>query len=204
MTLSGILIFATAYTLAVASPGPGIAAVVGQVLGAGLRSAPALIAGILIGDFTWFILAATGLAAVAEAHAGLFTIVKWLGVAYLFYLAWKMWTSPVGMQQPDDAKAGGHTRLFLSGLTLTLGNPKAITFFVALLPAIIDLQHATLWGLAEVGLMILIILPVVLAGYALFAHAARGFFRSPASMRTLNRVSSTAIAGAAVAIATRG
>jgi threonine/homoserine/homoserine lactone efflux protein len=204
MTLAGLLVFSAAYVLAVASPGPGIAAVVAQVLGRGLRAAPAYILGILTGDLVWFATAALGLAAVAQAYAEVFTIIKWAGILYLLYLAWKMWTSPVA---PIVTEAGAisisHGHLFMSGLTLTLGNPKAIAFFVALLPSIVDLEHMTAAGFAEVAVLIAIILPAVLMAYAVFAHAARGFFRSAPALKALNRVAGTAIAGAAVAIAAR-
>jgi threonine/homoserine/homoserine lactone efflux protein len=204
MTLAGLLVFAAAYALAVASPGPGIAAVVGQVLGRGIRTAPSLIAGILIGDLIWFTCAALGLAALAQAYAGVFLAIKWVGVAYLMFLAWRMWTSPVdALQASADRKDISHGQLFISGLSLTLGNPKAIAFFMALLPAIVDLAQLSVAGFAEVALLIAIILPTVLLGYALFAHAARGVFRSPRALKTLNRVSGTAIAGAAAVIAVR-
>lgn len=204
MTLAGLLVFSAAYVLAVASPGPGIAAVVGQVLGRGIAAAPAFILGILVGDLVWFTTAALGLAAVAKTYAGIFTAVKWAGVAYLLYIAWKMWTAPaVPINAEGEARELSHGGLFTGGLTLTLGNPKAIAFFVALLPSIIDLERMTVAGFAEVALLIAVILPSVLMAYALFAHAARGFFRSAAAVKRLNRVSGTAIAGAAAAIAVR-
>ena len=152
MTLAGLLVFAAAYALAVASPGPGIAAVVGQVLGRGIRAAPALVAGILIGDLIWFTCAALGLAALAQAYAGIFLAIKWVGVAYLAFLAWKMWTSPVdALQASADRKDISHVQLFISGLSLTLGNPKAIAFFMALLPAIVDLAAVKRGGLRRGG-----------------------------------------------------
>ena len=204
MSLAGLLVFSTAYALAVASPGPGIAAVVAQVLGRGLRAAPPQIAGILAGDLVWLALAASGLAALANNFAGVFTIIKWIGAAYLLHLAWKMWTAPVSVLDTDAVSTNvSGAQLFVSGLTLTLGNPKAIGFFLALLPAIVDLETLDFTGLAEVALLITIILPSVLMAYAMFAHLARGFFQSPRAMRNLNRVPGTAIAGAAVAIAAR-
>lgn len=205
MNLTGLLVFSAAYALAVASPGPGIAAVVAQTLGRGLRAAPPQIAGILAGDFIWYTLAASGLAALAHSFETVFTFVRWAGVVYLLYLAWKMWTAPVrGIDTGTESGDVSQVQLFLSGLTLTLGNPKAIAFFLALLPSIIDLESITLAGFLEVALLIAIILPTVLMTYAIFSHAARGFFKSPRALRALNRVSGTAIAGAAVAIAARG
>jgi threonine/homoserine/homoserine lactone efflux protein len=204
MTLAGLLVFSLSYVLAVASPGPGIAALVGQVLGRGLRAAPAYVLGMLAGDFVWFTTAALGLAALAHTFAGLFALVKWAGVVYLLYLAWKMWAAPVApLEAGRAALPVSHATLFMSGLTLTLGNPKTMAFFLALLPAILDLEHLSPLGFAEVALLIAIILPAVLAVYALFAHAARGFFRSARALRLLNRVSGAAIAGAAATIAAR-
>lgn len=204
MELTGLLVFSAAYALAVASPGPGIAAVVAQVLGRGLRAAPPQIAGILIGDFVWFTLAALGLAALAHHFETVFVAVRWAGAAYLFYLAWKMWTAPVhGIAAEAQNGKVSDAHIFLSGLTLTLGNPKSIAFFLALLPAIVDLEDITMSGFAEVALLIAVILPSVLMVYAVFAHAARSFFRSPRALRNLNRVSASAIAGAALAIAAR-
>jgi threonine/homoserine/homoserine lactone efflux protein len=66
MSLYGLLSFCVAYVLAVASPGPGVAAVLARSLGHGMRGAPAFIAGFLVGDLVWFALAAAGLAALAQ------------------------------------------------------------------------------------------------------------------------------------------
>jgi threonine/homoserine/homoserine lactone efflux protein len=107
------------------------------------------------------------------------------------------------LQASADRQDISHGQLFFSGLSLTLGNPKAIAFFMALLPAIVDLAQLSVAGFAEVALLIAIILPAVLMGYAFFAHAARGVFRGPRALKALNRVSGTAIAGAAAVIAVR-
>jgi threonine/homoserine/homoserine lactone efflux protein len=66
MSLYGLWIFAAIYFLAVALPGPGIAAVVARALARGTQGAPAFIAGFLVGDLIWFTFAATGLAALAR------------------------------------------------------------------------------------------------------------------------------------------
>lgn len=204
MTLAGLLVFSAAYALAVASPGPGTAAIVAQVLGRGLAAAPAFILGMLTGDLIWFVTASLGLTALAQAYSGIFVFIKWAGIAYLVFLAWKMWTSPMapaGAEAPVERTSQRH--LYLSALTLTLGNPKAIAFFVALLPSIIDMERLTLAGFAEVALLIAVILPGVLMIYAGCAHAARGLFKSTRALRNLNRLSGTAIAAAAATIATR-
>jgi len=204
MELAGLIVFATAYTLAVASPGPGVTALVARVLGRGLRGSPAYIAGFVAGDLVWFMVAALGLAAIAQSYATLFVIIKWLGVAYLLYLAWKMWTAPAaGVEveaRADDASAA---QLFVAGLTLTLGNPKVMAFFLALLPTIVDLRGLSTLAFLELVALIAVILTSVLAGYALLADRARRFIASPSAMRIVNRVCGVAIAGAAATVATR-
>ena len=200
----GIAVFAIAYALVVISPGPGLASFVGQILGHGIKAAPAQALGIYAGDIVWFTLAATGLAALASAFSGLFMVLKWVGAAYLLYLAFKMWTSqPQQLNAAADRGPMSHWNLFVSSLMVTLSNPKAIVFYLAVLPAIVNLGHLSLKDYA-IGLSLIgFILFTVLAVYAVAAHAARGFFRSPGAMKALNRVSGTAIAGAALVIAAR-
>ena len=89
MDWHGIAVFAIAYALVVISPGPGLASFVGQILGHGIKAAPAQALGIYTGDLVWYTLAATGLAALANSFAEVFTVMKWLGAAYLLFLAWK-------------------------------------------------------------------------------------------------------------------
>ena len=205
MNWDGLVVFAIAYAIVVISPGPGLASFVGQILGHGIKAAPAQALGIYAGDLVWYGLAATGLAALAHAFAGVFIVVKWLGAAYLVYLAWKMWTADVkSLDAVADNGPMSNRSLFVSSLMVTLSNPKAIVFYLAVLPAIVDLSALTPAGFVLGAAAIAVILFAILAVYAFAAHAARGFFRSPKSMRILNRVSGTAIGGAAVAIAARG
>ena len=79
MSAYGLLIFSLVYALAVATPGPGIAAVVARALGRGTHGAPAFIAGFLAGDLLWFTLAALGLAVLAERAHSLFVGVRFAG-----------------------------------------------------------------------------------------------------------------------------
>jgi threonine/homoserine/homoserine lactone efflux protein len=94
MDLAGLLVFATALFIAAASPGPGIAAIVARVLGRGPRGAVAFSIGIALGDVVWLTFAIVGLAALAQAFHGVFLAVKYAGVAYLLYIAYKLWTAP--------------------------------------------------------------------------------------------------------------
>lgn len=204
MDLSGLLVFAAAYLMATASPGPGVAALVARVLARGQQGVPAFIAGFVVGDLVWFSIAATGLAVLAQSFALLFLAIKYAGAAYLAFLAWKLWTAPATPVAPGQAPAGeGAVRLFASGLAITLGNPKVIVFFLALLPSVLPLGSLSLLGFMEVAGLIAVILSAVLAAYAMAATQARRAFTSAAAIRRVNRGSAVAIAGAAVVTATR-
>jgi threonine/homoserine/homoserine lactone efflux protein len=206
MTLSGLLVFAAAYALAVASPGPGVAAAVARGLGRGRQGAVPFVAGFVVGDLVWLCVATAGLSFIATVMGPLFAIIRYAGAAYLLWLAWKLWTTPVATRDaggPDAAPREGGWSLFLGSLSLTLGNPKVILFFMALLPSIVDLHAMTPLAVAEVAALMVVLLSAIIGSYVLLAASARRFFTSARAMRRLNRVTGTVMAGAAVAVATR-
>jgi len=206
MTLYGLAVFCIVYALAVASPGPGVAAVVARSLVRGTRGAPAFIAGFVIGDLVWFTIAVTGLAALAQTASAVFATIKYAGAAYLLYLAWRMWTAPArGTDIADDAHTNDvsqhPSRLFAGSLALTLGNPKTIVFFLALLPTVVKLDSLSVAGFAEIAAAIAIVLPSVLGAYVLAAARARRLLQNPRAVRIVNRTGATVMAGAAIAVA---
>ncbi len=204
MDLAGIIVFAIALLVAAISPGPAIAAIIARVLGRGSDGAAAFTAGLALGDVVWLSCAIVGLAALANSFHGLFIAIKWAGIAYLVYLAYRLWTAPVvaGDVEPDRRQEHP-AKLFFAGLVLTLGNPKTMIFYLALLPTIIDLTRISLIGYLELVAVTLAILGLVFGAYVYLAVRARRLFTSPRAMKRLNKVSGTAMAGAAVAIAAR-
>jgi threonine/homoserine/homoserine lactone efflux protein len=202
--MSGFIVFCVVYALAVATPGPGVAAVLARSLARGSQGAGAFIAGFALGDLVWFTLAATGLAAIAERAQPLFLVLKYAGASYLVYLAYRLWTAPARPLEEKPLQLSQEpSRLFLGSLVLTLGNPKTMIFFLALLPTVVDLSTLSAVSYLEIAVAILVILPLVLGSYVLAASRARRFFRSTRAVRMLNRGTGTAMAGAAVAVATQ-
>ena len=138
MTLYGFMGFCAVYLLAVATPGPGVAAVLTRSLAHGMRGAPAFIAGFLLGDLIWFAGASAGLAALAQTAQTVFLVVRYAGAAYLLYLAYRLWTAaPRPLEAVDLDASQKPLRLFLGSLALTMGNPKVMMFFLALLPTVL-------------------------------------------------------------------
>ena len=203
MPVSGLVLFALTYFVAVATPGPGIAAVLARALAKGLKGMPAFIAGFVLGDLTLYAAAAAGFAALAGAYAPIFLAIKCGGAAYLLWLSYQLWTAPAEAsadpwaEQTSDAPLS----LFLTTYSLTLGNPKPILFFVALLPSIIDLETLTLLDFITVALLIALIIAGTLTAYAVAAAKARQLFASVPARRRINRITGSILAIAAVLIA---
>ncbi len=203
MDLSALLIFAGALALVAASPGPSITALIARVIARGYHGVLPFLAAMWIGDAIWLALTVFGLSVIAQTFYWTFLVIKYLGLCYLVFLAYKMWTAPVSVEEGALPKADSSFRLFLTGLAITLGNPKIMVFYLALLPTILDLTHVSLMGWGELTLTLLVVLAAVDLSYVVLAARARAFIRSARTMKTANRASALAMGGAAVMMATR-
>ena len=202
MTYASLVLFAAVYFAAVATPGPGLAALVARVIAYGLVGVAPFIAGYVVGDMIWFVVAGTGLAALANVFAGAFMAVKYAGAAYLLYLAWRTVTAPAARgEAPPPASRG--FRAFLGSLSLTLGNPKVMVFFLSIMPLVVDVKSLTPIRLLELMTICIPVIASTLTAYALAANRARAFFRSTKAMRIVHRAAGGVMAGVAVAVATR-
>ncbi|CAN7544236.1 LysE family translocator [Rhizobium sp. LjRoot258] len=203
MTLTSLFVFACALFVAAGSPGPSVAALVARVISKGARDVLPFLAAMWLGETIWLTCAVAGLAAIAETFHYAFVAVKWLGVCYLLYLAWRMWFASPDREAESLPDTQSPLRLFLAGMTVTLGNPKIMMFYMALLPSIIDIHAVTMVGWAELVGTMLLVLIVIDISWALLAAKARGFLKSRRAVRVANRASAGTMAGAAVAIAMR-
>ncbi|SFT40666.1 LysE family translocator [Mesorhizobium sp. YR577] len=203
MEPTSLLIFAGALLVAAGSPGPSIAALVARVISKGFRDVLPFLAAMWIGEAIWLSLAVFGLAVVAQSFHLAFVIVKWAGVAYLAYLAWKMWTAPVAVRDGEMPREDSPVKLFFAGMGVTLGNPKIMMFYLALLPTIIDLASVSVVGWVELTLTMAIVLVAIDIAWVIAAAQARRLLKSQRAMKIANRVSATTMAGAAAAIAAR-
>jgi threonine/homoserine/homoserine lactone efflux protein len=200
----GLLVFALVYALAVATAGPAVAVVLARAIGRGAHGAGAFLGGFLAGDLIWFTLAALGLAMLAHTAHAVFVAVRYAGALYLLVLAWRLWRAPpASLGSGRGGAAEWSLQVFAGSLALTLGNPKTMVFFLAILPTVVDLNHLTPAGFCAVALVICVVLPLVLGGYTLCATRARGRLARASTARWLQRGTGVVMAGAAVAVATR-
>ena len=205
MGLISLLGFAGALVIAAGAPGPSVAALVSRVLARGVRDVLPFVLAMWIGECVWISLAVFGLSAIAHAFEALFMIIRCAGVAYLLFLAWKMWFAPAVDEGEGEAMPpSSPIRMFLAGIGVTLGNPKIMVFYMALLPALVDLRHMGAAGWAELMATAVCVLFVVDMSWIALAARARRFLNSRRARRIVNRSSAAIMAGAAVALAARG
>jgi threonine/homoserine/homoserine lactone efflux protein len=184
------------------TPGPAVAMVMSRGASVGLIRTLPFIAGLVIGDLLLFCMALLGLAALANSFVTLFFIIKWIGVCYLLYLAHAAWTAKPATA--GVAPTGGTgVRSFLLALFLPLGNPKAVGFYVALLPAFMNVEELTVASALNFSLAIVLIWSLVLVFYTALADQGRRFLRETDALKWLNRGAAGAMVGAAGAVALR-
>lgn len=198
-----LVFFAFALILNAGTPGPSIAALVSRVISRGWSDVAPFVAAMWIGEIIWLSLAMAGLSALAETFHGAFVVLKYLGVAYLLYLAWKMWTDPVSAGEGSLPQRQSAVSMFFTGFALTLGNPKIMVFYLALLPSLIDLAQPSFSLWAIIASVTVVSLAAVDFFWIALAHLARSFLKTPKAIRSANRVGATALGGAAAVIASR-
>jgi threonine/homoserine/homoserine lactone efflux protein len=118
------------------TPGPAVLLVVSVALGRGLRASLGASLGILTANALYFTLSATGVAAALVASRELFLVLKWVGAGYLVWLGLRM--ALLRGSREVGAPPVILARSFFRGFVVQGANPKAVVFFVALLPQFID------------------------------------------------------------------
>ena len=136
MTITELLTFAGALFLMAITPGPAVLACVSKSFTSGFKMSTYLTyVGFRFGDVRF------GLAAIAELMGDFFAIVRYLGAAYLIWLGYRAWTSKGKTQTTQYQEGSSPAASYLGGLCLTLGNPKAIVFYLSFFPAFFDRIH---------------------------------------------------------------
>jgi threonine/homoserine/homoserine lactone efflux protein len=135
---------------------------------------------------------------VARAMGSLFYVVKLMGAAYLVYLGYRYWTAPVADAPivPSKAHQG-----FVSQFLLTLVNPKALVFFLALMPGAIDLSKVNGLGYLQLVSVTLILMPSIQIAYAALAAQARVFLTGVTARKRMNKGAAAIMIGAGFGVA---
>lgn len=188
MPLELWLAFAAASALLLAIPGPTVLLVIAYALGAGRRVALWTALGVFLGDLLAISASVVGLGALLAASATLFTLLKWIGGAYLIWLGWKLFAAPAegGAVTALGADRSGPA-MCLHAFLVTATNPKSIVFFIAFLPQFLDAAAPAAPQLAIMVATFTLLGAANALIYAFAAGALRARIRRPSVMRWLNR-----------------
>jgi len=191
----------------VATPGTGALFTIAAGLARGTRAAVLAAFACTLGTVPHLLAAITGLAAVLHASGVAFQTIKYLGVAYLLWMAWATWRDTGALHVDDAPGAGSRRAVIVSGITVNLLNPKLTIFFFAFLPQFVPAgsAHATAHMLALSGVFMALTF-VVFAAYGAVAGTLRD--RVLSRPRLVDRIRKTfaasfAVLGARLAVESR-
>ncbi len=196
------LAFVVTATVVLVIPGPTVALVIAYALGEGRRAAWATVAGVALGDFVAMTASLLGLGTLLAASAAVFTLLKWLGAAYLVWLGIRLWRAPApaaGAGLPTTARS--RRSIFGHAFAVTALNPKSILFFVAFVPQFIDPAAPALAQMVVLEATFVTLAALNTAAYALLAGQVRRAIRRPAVQTAVRRTGGTVLIGAGVATA---
>lgn len=182
----------------VITPGTGVLYTVAAGLARGARASVIAAIGCTLGTLPHMLAAITGVAALLHASATAFEVVKYLGVAYLLYMAWSTLRDKGALTVDDDASPRSATKVIVSGVLMNILNPKLTIFFFAFLPQFVSPgePHQVL-RMTELSAVFVLLTFVVFVLYGVCAAAVRTHIISrPRVMDWLRRT----FAGAFVAL----
>jgi len=198
MSIVSILALAAAIFLLAITPGPGVFATVSRALASGFRQTLPVIVGIVLGDLFFLLFAIYGLAVIAQTFNQLFLLIKYLGALYLIWLGYTLWRSQPSVQEIRATATYTASTGFLAGLSITLGNPKVILFYLGFLPTFIDLGSLKTLDVLIVASVVSVVLGSVMLGYAFTAAKARLFIRSREAQRRMQKTAGSIMIGTGV------
>ncbi|GFG49109.1 threonine transporter RhtB [Mycolicibacterium agri] len=184
------------------SPGAGAIQSMATGLTHGVRRGYWSIAGLEAGLMLQLTLVAVGLGAIVTKSVLAFNIIKWIGVAYLIYLAVRQWrTAAVDLRaQVGHATRGGRVSLLVRGFLVNTTNPKGLVFFLAVLPQFIVPTAPLLPQYLAIGATMVAVDFVVMGCYTALAERLLKWMHTPRRQTVVNRVFSGLFATAAVAL----
>ncbi|VAW05402.1 hypothetical protein MNBD_ALPHA04-856 [hydrothermal vent metagenome] len=191
------ILFALTTIVVVFSPGPAAITIASQGSRNGVKYAIFGVFGVAFANAVYFALSAMGIASIIIASHLIFSIIKWVGVAYLVYLGLSAIFSKSGGLQISQGKKGNPLTLFSKGFIVEFANPKALLYFAAILPQFINLDSNILGQILIMGLTTIVLDITAYTAYAFLGHRITSSGVKPWVIKTINRTAGGALLFAA-------
>jgi threonine/homoserine/homoserine lactone efflux protein len=195
VTVAGAIALFTTMLAIATVPGPGQVAVVARTSASGLAHGFATAIGIVLGDYLLIALAVFGLSALAQAWQGVFALVGIFGGVYLIWLGGRTLRVRPQRLEVEPVSAESWAADVVAGFVVTLGDPKAVVFYVSFLPAFISFDPVSVRGVLVVMALSTVIVIAVAMTYATLADRARAIFAGKRGGRAMDVAAATAMFG---------
>jgi threonine/homoserine/homoserine lactone efflux protein len=190
LAFSDLALYAIAVFILFITPGPVWVALLARAVSGGFHAAWPLAVGVAIGDAVWPILAILGVSWVVNEIAGIMIILRYVAAAvFLTMGAVLMLKADVALSGDKRLTRPGMWAGFIAGVLVILGNPKAILFYMGVLPGFFDLTEVGAWDV--LAIVVVSILTPLLGNLAVsgFVNHARDLLQTPEAVRRINRIS---------------
>ena len=189
ITLLDAALYAGALFILFLTPGPVWVALTARTLTGGFNAAWPLALGVVVGDVIWPLVAILGVGWIVSAYGGFMDVLRWVACGMFLVMG-------VALIRHADRTIGSDSRLtrpgmlagFLAGVAVILSNPKAVLFYMGVLPGFFDLGQLTWPDIAAICFLSLIVPLVGNLGLAVFVDRARRLLSSPRAVRRTNVV----------------
>ncbi|MEN4474542.1 LysE family transporter [Mycolicibacterium cosmeticum] len=207
-SIGHLLAFGLISFLVIVVPGPSVLFTVGRALTVGRRQALLTVAGNAMGAYVQILAVALGAGALIYASSLAFSIIKFVGVAYLIYLGVQAFRHrhALGEVLAGGVATLGPSRVLADGFVVGMTNPKTIVFFVAALPQVVDRAAGHVASqMLVLGVVFLAIAVISDSVWALAAGLARDWFaQSPRRIAAIGGAGGLAMVGLGVSLAVTG
>ena len=201
ITIPDLLLYAGALLVLFMTPGPVWVALTARALSGGFHAAWPVALGVVIGDVIWPFLAILGVTWLVSVFAGFMTVLRWVACATFLIMGTLIIRNADKTIATDSRLTRpGMWAGFLAGLAVILGNPKAILFYMGMLPGFFDLTTLTWADIAAICFLSFLIPLLGNLTMAAFIGRARSMLTSPTALRRSNLIAGTLLIGVGLII----
>ena len=193
--------FCLIWATAAAAPGGNMAFTISVSSRYGFRAGMLGAAGFVTANFGYMLLTAYGIGFAIDRHGSVLSALRWLGVAYLLFLAWRLWTASGEAKQGRKVDTTSPHKIWLQGALISLTNPKVILFVAVIMPQAISTEAPLLPQLLALGLAGTAISLLVHTVYSALGHFIGRSVPTPRARVISNRIIAVVFVTAAFGLA---